>query len=57
MGGILSWAVTDAPKSSPNTNVLANSPSTVVLVLNAIGTSMLGAPHREHTARLTLQEF
>src|SRR5262245_1457610 len=43
MGGNLSWALANAPKTSPNTNVLAKRRS-IVLVRHAIGTSRHGVP-------------
>src|SRR4029434_6671859 len=57
MGGILSWALANAPKISPNTNVPANRPSIVLVLPHAIGTSRHGVPHLQDTARLMLPEF
>ena len=56
-GGNLSWALANAPKTSPNTNVLANRRSIVLVVRHAIGTSRHGVPAFAGRARLTLPEF
>src|SRR6266853_6629848 len=42
MGGILSWALANAPKTSPNTKVPANRRTIVLVLPHAIGTSRHG---------------
>src|SRR5438477_180772 len=58
MGGILSWALANVPKTSPSTNVPANRRTIVLVLPHVIGT--LQARRRRiqgDAARLMLPEF